>query len=254
MGMIQLKSAEDIKRLKEGGTIMALVHDRLEQETVVGTRLVDLDRLARELIAEYKCQPAFLNYAPPGHEPYPAALCTSVNDVVVHGLPTDYALQNGDIVGLDLGLIYQDIYYLDAARTHGVGIITDQARQLMQVTKEALVRGIAAAQPGNTVGDIGYAIQQHVENNGFDVVRQLVGHGVGFGIHEEPQVPNYGKAGKGALLEPGLVLAIEPMVTVGDPTVVTAEDGWGVVLKTGKLTAHQEHTVAITDEGPQILT
>lgn len=252
--MIKLKSAEDIERLTEGGTILSEVLDILEQQVVVGAVPRELDMQARKLIAERDCVPAFLDYAPRGHKPFPAALCVSVNDVVVHGLPTDDSLKEGDLMGLDLGLIYRDKYYLDSARTVGVGVLSEEAKHLLAVTKEALRRGIEAAQPGNTIGDIGSAVQMYVERESLEVVKQLVGHGVGFDVHEEPQVPNYGTAGEGAVLEPGLVIAIEPMVTVGDATVTTARDGWGVMVKTGNLTAHQEHTVAVTEAGPKVLT
>ncbi len=252
--MIALKSAQDIAQLQAGGAIMARILDTVAARVAPGVTPKELDTLAQQLIAEYKVVPAFLNYAPPGHTPYPAALCVSVNDEVVHGLPTDVPLESGDIVGLDLGIIYQQKYYLDAARTVGVGDVSPEAAKLIQVATEALRLGIAQAQPGHRIGDISGAIQNYVERQGFEVVTQLVGHGVGFAVHEEPQVPNFGRAGTGHKLEPGLVIAIEPMITIGDPTVVTAVDGWTVLTESGELSAHQEHTVAITESGSLILT
>ena len=252
--MIRLKSRQDIERLGEGGIILAQVLDVLEQEVKAGKTSRELDNLARQLIAEKGCVPSFLNYAPGAYEPYPAALCVSVNDVVVHGLPNDEPFREGDVVGLDLGLIYQDKYFLDSARSIGVGKLDQITRKLLKVTQLALKKGIAAAEIGNRIGDISYAVQQYAERNGFEVVRQLVGHGVGFAVHEPPQVPNFGNQGVGEKLKEGLVIAIEPMVTIGDPTVVTGDDGWSVRVKTGNLTAHFEHTVAITKDGPRVLT
>jgi len=252
--MIRLKSAQDIERLAEGGKILGGVLEALAAEVKVGRTARELDVMARRLIGERECVPSFLNYAPGGYEPYPAALCVSVNDVVVHGLPDDTALQEGDLVGLDLGLIYQNKYFLDSARSVGVGKINRTTKKLLKVTERSLKKGIEAALLGNRVGDISNAIQTYVEGKGFEVVRQLVGHGVGFAVHEPPQVPNFGVARRGEVLHEGLVIAIEPMVTIGDPTVETGEDGWSVRVKTGNLTAHFEHTVAITKDGPRILT
>lgn len=252
--MIKLKSSADIEKLGEGGEILATILDTLEDRLKVGAVPKELDTAAREMIAKAGCVPSFLDFAPKDHEPFPAALCVSINDVVVHGMPGTDLLQDGDLVGIDLGLIYQGKYYLDSARTAVVGKATRKATKLLAVTNEALRLGIEAARIGNTIGDIGAAVQKHVEGAGYEVVRQLVGHGVGFGVHEEPQVPNYGKAGDGSVIEEGLVIAIEPMVTIGDATVKTGEDGWGVATATGNLAAHQEHTVAVTSDGPRILT
>jgi methionyl aminopeptidase len=252
--MIQLKSAEDIERLAEGGAILAAILDELCARTVPGVTPQELDRLAQERIAAAECTPAFLHYAPKGQPPFPAALCVSVNSTVVHGLPSETPFAEGDLVGLDVGLVYQGRYYLDSARTVGAGQLTEPAIRLLAISHEALSRGIAAAQVGRKTGDVGAAVQSYVESCGFNVVRALVGHGVGFAVHEEPQVPNFGRSGEGAELTEGLVIAIEPMVVAGDPAVTTAADGWGIVTADGSLAAHQEHTVAITAAGPRILT
>jgi methionyl aminopeptidase len=252
--MIELKSKEDIEELKVGGKILAKILDQLSAMVQPEVATSELDLLARKLIKEAECEPAFLNYSPGGSRPYPAALCVSVNDAVVHGLPGKKKLKEGDLVGLDLGLIYRGKYYLDSARSVAVGVGSAYVKQLIAVTYESLSRGIEAAQPGGHVGDIGEAVQRYVEGQGFEVVRQLVGHGVGFAVHEEPQVPNFGKRGQGIKMEPGLVIAIEPMVTKGDPMVGTASDGWSVIIETGEWAAHAEHTIAITENGPVILT
>lgn len=252
--MIRLKSKQDIEKLAEGGKILGEVLDVLADQVKAGKTSRELDALAQKLIAQRGCVPSFLNYAPGGYAPFPAALCVSVNDVVVHGLPNDERLEQGDLVGLDLGLIYQKKYFLDSARSVGVGIVNKSTQKLLKVTEESLSRGIEMSQVGNRIGDISHAVQEYVESNGLEVVRQLVGHGVGFAVHEPPQVPNFGQSGTGEWLKEGLVLAIEPMVSIGDPDVETGEDGWSVRVKTGNLTAHFEHTIAITKDGPRILT
>jgi methionyl aminopeptidase len=252
--MIRLKTLEDINHLAKGGKLLATILDYLEREAVVGAVPTELDALAQQLIKEAGCVPSFLDYAPGNHPPFPAALCVSINEAVVHGLPGSSSLQEGDVVGLDLGLIYQKKYYLDSARTVIVGKSSREAQELVAATKKALELGIAAAQLGATTGDIGAAVQQYLEGQGYGVIRELVGHGVGFAVHEEPKVPNFGKAGSGPRLEEGLVIAIEPMVSIGDPAIVTGSDGWSVSIKSGNLSAHQEHTVAITSLGPRILT
>ena len=252
--MIRLKSQKDINKLAEGGKILSVILDALEKEAKEGVVPKELDDKAQQLVAEAGCVPSFLNYAPKGHEPYPAALCVSINDAVVHGLPGVTPLKEGDIVGLDLGLIFKDKYYLDSARTVGVGNVGSEMEKLIAVTKESLQRGIAVTKLGNKIGDVSAAIQTYVEGEGFEVVRQLVGHGVGYAVHEPPQVPNFGESGLGEKLKKGLVIAIEPMVTIGDPTVETGDDGWSVKVKTGDKTAHFEHTVAVTNDGPKVLT
>jgi len=252
--MIKLKSAEDIEKLAAGGVILAGILDELEKKAEVGAVPKDLDQLSQDLIKQAGCVPAFLNYAPGKHKPFPAALCVSVNQAVVHGLPSNIPLADGDVVGIDLGLIYEDKYYLDSARTVAVGEVSEEAKELMAVTEKALKIGIEQAQVGKTTGDIGAAIQEYVEGRGFEVVRVLVGHGVGFDVHEDPKVPNFGTAGEGERLEEGLVIAIEPMVTIGSADIKQASDGWTIETTGGGLAAHEEHTVAITASGSRVLT
>jgi methionyl aminopeptidase len=191
--------------------------------------------------------PAFLNY-----RGYPATLCISVNDVIVHGIPDDNPLLEGDIVGIDCGVLYKG-YYGDAARTFAVGRVPEEAQRLLDVTERALHLAIAQVRPGGRLSDIGHAVQEHAESHGFSVVREFSGHGVGASLHEDPQVPNYGKPGKGPKLKPGMVLAIEPMLTTGGPAVRVLDDGWTVVTADGSLAAHVEHSVAITDDEPLVL-
>jgi methionyl aminopeptidase len=208
----------------------------------------ELDRIARERIEREGARPAFL-----GYRGYPATLCSSVNEEIVHGIPGDRRLEDGDIVGLDLGCIV-DGFYGDAARTVAVGQVSEEARRLMRVTEEALRAGIAVCHPGRRVGDIGHAIQTHAEGSGYSVVREFVGHGIGTSLHEEPQVPNYGPPGRRQRLVPGMCLAIEPMLNVGGPAVRVLADGWTAVTADGSLSAHFELSVAVTEEGPWILS
>lgn len=236
-----------------GGRILAKILARLEAAAVVGATGMTLEALAREMMRTNGVTASFLDYAPRGHRPYPAATCVSVNDGVVHGLPNDVPFKPGDVVGIDCGIQYQGLY-LDSALTVGIAPLNRSARQLLTVTREALRRGIKAAQPRATVGDIGAAVQRYVEGEGLSVIRALVGHGVGYAVHEPPPVPNVGQPGEGVTLEPGLVIAIEPMVTYGDPAVAEGKDGWTVVTASGQLAAHFEHTVAVTEAGPRVLT
>lgn len=251
---ISLKTPKEIELLAEGGAILAAILKDLAKMSVVGATGIELDTYAQKKIKEAGTTPAFLNYAPGGHKPFPAALCVSVNHGLVHGLPNATPFAEGDVVGLDLGLVYKGMY-LDSAHTVIVGKTSSpKVTELLAVTKKSLEIGIAAAKVGNTTGDIGHAVQQYVEGEGFGVVRQLVGHGVGHAVHEDPKVPNYGKAGTGTKLVEGLVIAIEPMVTIGDPLVGEGDDGWTVVTADGHIAAHEEHTVAVTANGPRILT
>lgn len=248
------KTSQEIETLAEGGALLAKILDELAITVKPGVAPRELDMLARDLLERHGATPSFLGYKPKGmRQGFPAALCVSVNEAVVHGLPNDIPLSEGDIVGLDLGMVYKGLY-LDSAHTVPVGTVSLLAHQLLDVARHALSLGIREAILGNTTGDIGAAIQRYVEENGFAVVRALVGHGVGYAVHEDPAVPNFGSRGQGTLLTEGLVIAIEPMVVEGDAEVVTAQDGWTVTVADGGLAAHEEHTVAVTADGPRVLT
>ncbi len=235
--------------MRDAGRIVRAVLDEVAAAAVAGTTTGELDRLAEARTLALGAVPAFKGYLG-----YPASICISVNDEVVHGIPSDArTLREGDVVGLDFGVVLHG-FHGDAAETVVVGRGSDDALRLVAATREALAAGIAAAIAGRRVGDIGAAVQARAEGAGYSVVRQFVGHGIGRKLHEPPQVPNFGPAGVGAELRPGLVLAIEPMVNAGKAGVVTLDDGWTAVTEDGSLSAHFEHTVAITEEGPQILT
>ena len=246
---IQLKSPSEIAKLREANLIVADVLDVLEAAAKAGMSTWELNDIADKRLKQLKGESAFL-----GYHGYPAVLCTSVNDVVVHGIPRrDVVLKPGDILSIDFGA-FKDGWCGDSARTIPIGDVTPAAKALMQTTKESLDRAIAACVPGNRLGDIGWAVQSHAEARGYSIVRQFVGHGIGHKMHEEPHVPNYGEAGKGRRLSPGLVVAIEPMVNAGGPDVLVKDDGWTAVTKDGSLSAHFEHSVAITDDGPVVLS
>jgi methionyl aminopeptidase len=253
---MKLKSKEEIAMLKEGGRRHAAILAALADRVAPGVSTLFLEEEARRLIREYGDKPAHLGYTPYGaSRPFPAALCLSVNDEIVHGIPneTPKLLRAGDVVKIDLSLIHEGMF-TDSAITVGVGQLSDTDLRLLDVTRGALEAGIAAAQPGGHVGDIGAAISAYVKPSGFSLAKDLVGHGVGYQIHEEPYVPNVGKAGAGEELVPGLVIAIEPMVCVGKGAWRTLDDGYTIATKDGSNAAHFEHTVAITAEGPVILT
>jgi methionyl aminopeptidase len=245
---IVLKTADEIARI---GAACALVHEVLDElagAAVAGVTTLELDRLANARTRARGAVPAFL-----GYHGYPASLCISVNDEVVHGIPSPARkLAEGDVVGLDFGVVL-DGWYGDAARTVAVGRVTPEAARLLEVGREALRRAILAVRPGGTTGDIGAAVQGYVEGEGFSVVREFVGHGIGRRLHEPPHVPNYGVAGAGDRLRPGTVLAIEPMVNAGAAGVEQLDDGWTAVTADGSLSSHFEHTVAVTENGPVIL-
>jgi methionyl aminopeptidase len=246
---IQLKSPTEIAKLREANLIVADVLDTLEAASKPGVSTWELNDIAAVRLKQLKGESAFLGY----HD-YPAVLCTSVNQVVVHGIPRrDVVLKDGDILSIDFGA-FKDGWCGDSARTIPIGEVTPAAKTLMRVTRESLERAIAACVPGKRLGDIGWAVQSHAESNGYSVVRQFVGHGIGRAMHEEPHVPNYGDAGKGRRLSAGLVIAIEPMVNAGGPEVLVKDDGWTAVTKDGSLSAHFEHSVAITDDGPVVLS
>ncbi|MGK2962388.1 MAG: type I methionyl aminopeptidase [Gemmatimonadaceae bacterium] len=248
--MIQLKSRREIEVMARGGKILAATHDLLERSVKPGMTTADLDEIAEEFIRSHSgALPSFK-----GLYNYPASICSSINNEIVHGIPSKKRVLNeGDIVSIDAGVLYEG-YHTDSARTLAVGSVSDESARLLAVTRDSLHAGVAAATVGNHLGDIGCAVQQVVEAAGFSVVRDLVGHGIGTAFHEEPQVPNYGKPKRGIRLVPGLTLAIEPMVNIGKPGIRTMPDKWTVVTVDGTRSAHFEHTVAITDDGPRILT
>jgi methionyl aminopeptidase len=246
--MVILKSPNEIEKIRQSNVIVAEILEILRKKVVPGTDTLTLDKISEELALARNAKPAFK-----GYRGYPYSLCTSVNQQVVHGFPSRRPLKEGDILSMDFGIFYNG-YYGDAAITVPVGKVSKLARGLIETTKKALFLGIEQAVPGKRLSDISHAIQSHVEAAGFSVVRQFVGHGIGKALHEDPQIPNYGKPGMGIRLKPGMVIAIEPMVNVGSYEVRTLEDGWTTVTKDGSLSAHFEHTVAITEDGPVILS
>ncbi|HSE56571.1 MAG TPA: type I methionyl aminopeptidase [Candidatus Paceibacterota bacterium] len=252
--MVIIKTKDEIVRLKEGGPLLARILATVAAAAKPGVTTASLDALAATLIQEAGGKAAFLNYQPEGADyPYPASLCVSINSEVVHGIPGTRILKEGDIVSLDLGLNHKGVF-LDHAVTVAVGAAHPKDKTLLAVCHEALMAGIAAARGGNTVGDIGYAIQSVIKPYKFGIVRTLSGHGVGRAIHEDPYVPNYGKPGKGEKLKPGMVIAIEPMITRGSEEVYTAADGYTIKTADNSRAAHFEHTILITEGEPEILT
>ena len=246
--MIIIKSLQEIELMRQAGRIVADTLQELAGAIRPGITTIQLDTLARQYIQKSGARPAFL-----GYHGFPATICTSLNEEVVHGIPGLRRLKAGDIISIDVGVFYKG-YYGDAAATFPVGEVSPLAKRLLEVTRESLYKGIEKAYPGNRLYDISAAIQTYVESRGFSVVRSYVGHGIGSEMHEEPQVPNFGLPGKGPLLEAGMVLAIEPMVNAGTWEVETLSDDWTVVTKDRNLSAHFEHTVAIMQDGPDILT
>ncbi len=246
--MIVRKSPAEIDRMRAANALVAEVLSELRRLVAPGVSTLELDAAAERRIREGGAVPAFK-----GYQGYPSTLCASVNEAVVHGIPSAAPLVDGDIVSLDMGVVL-DGYYGDSAITVPVGDVPDRVAELLRVTREALDLGIAQIRVGGHVSDIGHHVQRHVEAHGFSVVREFVGHGIGVELHEEPQIPNYGEPGHGPKLEAGMVLAIEPMVTLGRPAVKVLGDGWTAVTRDGSLAAHFEHTVAITEGGPDVLT
>jgi methionyl aminopeptidase len=246
--VVYTRNREEIERIRVSAQLVAMTLRELGRTVRPGVTTAELDRIAETFIRDHGGRPAFK-----GYRGFPASICPSVNEEVVHGIPGPRELREGDIVGIDVG-VEKDGYYGDAARTFGVGVVSDEARRLMEVTRDSLMQGIAQVRPGNRVGDISNAVQEHAERHGFSIVRALVGHGIGREMHEEPAVPNFGPAGRGPRLMAGLVLAIEPMVNAGGYEVVTRPDGWTVATKDGGLSAHFEHTVAVGADGPEILS
>jgi len=246
---IELKSDEEIACLRQGAEILSQALAAVMAAAQPGTTTLELDRLAAAELARRHAKPAFL-----GYHGFPASLCVSINDEIIHGIPSaDRRLRAGDLVSLDLGCLYES-FYTDVAVTVGAGPVSPAAARLMTATRDALAAGIDAMHPGGRLGDVSQAVQEHAEAAGFSVVREFVGHGIGRALHEDPPVPNFGKAGTGPRLAAGLVVAIEPMVNAGGWEARTLEDGWTCVTKDGSLSAHFEHTVAMTAQGPEVLT
>jgi methionyl aminopeptidase len=243
-----LKSPQEIETMRRSNQIVAEVLGEIKFAARPGVTTRELNELAEKLLGQRQARSAFK-----GYNGYPAALCTSVNEEVVHGIPSDRVLREGDILSLDFGAIYED-YYGDAAITLPIGRISAEAERLMRVAEEALYLAIQQARPENRLQDISAAIQDHVESHGFSVVRDFVGHGIGKYLHEKPQVPNFGSPGRGIRLRPGMTLAIEPMINAGGHEVMILEDGWTAVTKDRSLSAHFEHSVAVTENGPLILS
>jgi methionyl aminopeptidase len=247
-GVIILKSPDEIKKMSNACRIVAEALKALEEVVKPGVSTQEIEKYVEKMVVAKGAVPAFK-----GYRNYPASVCTSVNDQVVHGIPSSLVLNDGDIISIDFG-VYLDGFYGDGAVTLPVGSVSPLAERLMRVTEEALSAGIRFARPGNRISDISHAIQKHVEMNGFSVVRAFVGHGIGRTLHEEPQVPNFGEPGHGPRLREGMTLAIEPMVNAGGYDISILDDGWTAVTADGSLSAHFEHTVAITGNGVRILT
>lgn len=247
--MVVLKTGRELKAMRDAGRISARALKLAGEAVQPGVSTLEIDRIVRKYIEEQGATPSFLNYGG-----FPASACISVNDVVIHGIPRkNHILKQGDIVSIDVGAFYEG-FHGDNAWTFPCGDVSKEAQELMNATREGLFEGIAAAKPGNRLGDIGSAVQRYVEARGYSVVRDFVGHGVGAELHEDPSVPNYGTPGRGVRLLPGMTIAIEPMVNAGVHTVEVLPDNWTTVTTDGKLSAHFEHTVAITPDGPVILT
>ena len=246
--MITLKSKREIELLKEAGHIVYLTHQYLRPHIKTGIKTIELNRLAEDFIRTKGATPSFK-----GYEGFPYALCISINDEVVHGFPSERVLQEGDIISIDIGACYKG-YHGDSAWTYQVGKINDDTKYLLEHTEKALYEGIKQAKVGARIGDIGYAIEKYAEEHNLGVVKELVGHGVGTSVHEAPDVPNYGKKGTGPKIKDGMVIAIEPMLTLGSPNIYVEDNDWTVVTEDGSLSAHYEHTIAITNDGVIILT
>ncbi len=260
--MVTIKTAEEIELMRQGGQKLAEILAMVIEKVEPGVSTYELNSYAERLIEQFGGAPSFKGYAG-----FPAALCTSVNEAVVHGVPSKkMILRSGDIIGLDIGMRWpvtggsklkgpaRNGLYLDMARTVGVGEISPEAEELIKVTRDSFYQAVKAIRPGSTIGDIGYAVQSYVEQFGYSVVRSMSGHGVGYAVHEDPQIPNYGQKGKGMALKSGMIIAVEPMVCAGDYHLLTLDDGWTAVTADNSLTAHYENTLAITEQGADILT
>jgi methionyl aminopeptidase len=243
-----LKSQIEIETMREAGRIVGLAHEAVAKAIRPGVTTLELNAVAEKVIRDHGAIPSFLGYGG-----FPASICASINDVLVHGIPDHTRLKDGDIISIDIGAVYKG-YHGDSAWTHAVGEISDEAKNLMKVTRESLFIGLQQAKPGNRLGDICHAIGEYVESHGYSVPVDYTGHGIGTELHEEPAIPNYGRAGRGVLLKEGMTLAIEPMVHAGKPQTRVLQDDWTVVSKDGSLAAHYEHTIVITSTGYEILT
>ncbi len=251
---VSLKSPDEVARMRKAGRLASELLDYLTPHVAAGITTGEIDRLAHHYMVDVqRTIPATLNYAPPGHSPYPASLCTSVNHVVCHGIPGDRKLKPGDIVNVDVTVIKDD-FHGDSSRMFFIGAPSIQSRRLVDVTYEAMWRGIRKVRPGAHLGDVGHVIQQHAEANGFSVVREFCGHGIGRQFHEEPQVLHYGRPGTGLKLQPGMIFTVEPMVNAGRPGIRCLADGWTIVTADHSLSAQWEHTVLVTDDGYEVLT
>lgn len=246
--MITLKSQLEIETMREAGRIVGLAHEAVAKSIRPGITTLELNAIAEKVIRDHGAVPSFLGYGG-----FPASICASINNVLVHGIPDHTRLKDGDIISIDIGACYKG-YHGDAAWTHAVGTISEEAKDLMKVTRESLFVGLQQAKPGNRLGDICHAIGEYVESHGYSVPVEYTGHGIGTEMHEEPAIPNYGRAGRGILLKEGMTLAIEPMVHAGKPQTKVLQDDWTVVSKDGSLAAHYEHTIVITSTGYEILT
>jgi methionyl aminopeptidase len=246
--VIVRKSKREIEKMANAGRVVAEVLERIGEVIEPGVTTAQLDRVAEKLIRARGGVPTFK-----GYRGFPASICTSPNSMVVHGIPGPYRLKGGDLISVDVG-VTREGFVADSAYTFAIGEIEPEAQRLLEACRRALEAGMAEARPGNRVGDISAAVQRATEAAGFTVVRTLVGHGVGRSMHEEPQIPNFGEPGRGPELAPGMTLAIEPMINAGDPDVYVADDGWSIYTEDGSLSAHFEHTVAVTDDGPLVLT
>ncbi len=246
--MINLRSKREIALLKEAGHIVFLTHKYLQPHIKAGIKTIELEHLAENFIRSHNATPSFK-----GYEGFPYTLCISINEEVVHGFPSDRVLENGDIISIDIGACYKG-YHGDSAWTYAVGDITDDKKYLLEHTEKALYEGIKAAKVGARIGDIGYAIEKYAKEHNLGVVKELVGHGVGTSVHEAPDVPNYGEKGKGPKIKDGMVIAIEPMLTLGSPDIYILDNDWTVVTEDSSCSAHYEHTIAITNDGIEILT
>jgi len=246
--MITIKSEKEIGIMRQGGKILARIMEELKNKVEIGITTKELDRAADALVFKSGAKPAFK-----GHDGFPATLCTSVNHVIVHQVPSDYKLKNGDIISLDMGIIYKGLFS-DMAITVPVGEIDINTKKLIDVTKNSLIKGIKTIKPGRHIGDIGFNVQKYIEKSGFNVVRDLCGHGIGKNLHEDPQILNYSNKGEGDEIKKGMVLCIEPMASIGDSRIRKFSDGFGWQTKDSSLSAHFEHTVAVNENGYEILT